>query len=150
MSNVEQQLKQQISAGRIIFDSGAADRLEKELFRENDGTRVSTSLQSLVLKLSQLVNTHIRVSSLVRSSQGHHGEGRAVDLGNEEIAGLLLPQVATTAQISELRIDELIFDASVARKYNRNEWNYDQGRKHNYDEATLNQHKDHIHFSVKI
>jgi hypothetical protein len=82
-------------------------------------------------------------------SAGHHGSGRAVDIGNEEIAGSLLPQVATDAQVAALKIDELIFDATVAGQSPRNKWNYDRGVKHNYDSATLDDHRDHIHFAVK-
>ena len=109
---------------------------------------MTANLQSLVLELSKLVSSHIRISSLVRGS-GHHGTGRAVDIGNENIAGSLLPKVAKSAQVAALKIDELIFDAGVAGESDRNKWNYDQGKKHNYDDATLKQHKNHIHFSVK-
>ena len=132
MSDTVKQLEDQIEARRIIFDGGAAARLEKELLGRNDGTRVTPALQLLVLRLSRLVVSHIRVSSLVRT-RGHHGEGRAVDLGNEEIAGFLLPQVATASQVAALGIDELIFDAAVVGRPDRNEWNYDQGRKHVYE-----------------
>jgi hypothetical protein len=61
----------------------------------------------------------------------------------------LLPGIATDEMVEELNIDELIFDASVAGKANRNEWNFDQGEKHNFNAVTLNQHKNHIHFAVK-
>lgn len=44
---------------------------------------MTPALQALVLELSRLAQ--IRISSLIRGS-GHHGMGRAVDIGNEEIA----------------------------------------------------------------
>ncbi len=147
MSNVVTDLKAQIAAGKIIFDAGEEDKLEKELLGQNTGTRVTAKLQSLVLELSKRVSSKIRVSSLVRSG-GTHGAGRAVDVGNEEIAGGLLPQVATPAEVAALNIDDIIFDAQVAGKTDRNHWNYNAGIKHNFDKPTLDAHEDHIHFSV--
>lgn len=142
---VVEQLTAQIAAGRIIFD---AARLKNQLLGLGRGTRVTRKLQALVLQLSRLASPNIRISSLVRSA-GHHGAGRAVDIGNEEIAGSLLALVATDAQVAALEIDELIFDATVAGQSPRNKWNYDRGAKHNYNSATLDDHKDHIHFAVK-
>jgi hypothetical protein len=145
---VVEALKAQIAAGKIIFDAPNETRLKNQLLGLNNGTRVTGKLQSLVLELSRLAARQIRISSLVRSS-GHHGSGRAVDIGNEEIAGALLPQVATDAKVAALAIDELIFDATVAGESPRNKWNYDRGVKHNFNAATLDQHRDHIHFAVK-
>ncbi|PJG54654.1 hypothetical protein CVM73_13400 [Bradyrhizobium forestalis] len=140
-----QTLQQQINAGRIIFDSAT---LKNELLGLNTGTKVSPKLQALVLKISQLVPV-IRISSLVRSGTGsHHTEGRAVDIGNEEIAGGLLPLIATADQVVQLGIDELIFDAAILHEADRNKFNFDQGAKHNFNESTLNQHGNHIHFAV--
>jgi hypothetical protein len=138
-------LKAQIDAGRIIFDP-PPNTLKKELLGENDGTQATELLQKLVLEVSTLQK--IRISSIVRTA-GHHGEGRAFDVGNEEIAASLLPVIATDAKVAEFRIDEIIFDATVAGQGDRNLWNYDVGLRHNYDSATLNQHKNHIHFAVK-
>lgn len=147
MSAVDE-LKQQIRVGRIVFDPppSTSARLRQELLGENNGTQVTPLLQRLVLELSRL--NGIRISSIIRDS-GHHGAGRAVDIGNEKIAGTLLPIVATDDNVQELDIDELIFDASVAGAGDRNRWNYDRGQKHDYNRATLNGHRDHIHFSVK-
>jgi hypothetical protein len=138
----------QIAAGKIIFDAPNETRLKGPLLGLNNGTRVTGKLQSLVLELPRLAPRRIRISSLVRSS-GHHGSGRVVDTGNEEIAGALLPQVATDARVAALAIDELIFDATVAGESPRNKWNYDRGVKHNFNAATLDQHRNHIHFAVK-
>lgn len=148
--SVVDDLRAQINNGRIIFDGPAsrAERLRAELLGENAGTKVTGRLQKLVLELSKL--EIIRVSDLVRAGNGsHHGAGRAVDIGNEDIASALLPVVATDTKVQELGIDELIFDASVAGEADRNLWNYDGGQKHDFSASTLNEHRDHIHFSVK-
>ena len=140
-----QTLQQQINAGKIIFDS---HELKSELLGLNTGTKVTAKLQALVLAVSKLAPV-IRISWLVRSGTGsHHTEGRAVDIGNEEIAADLLPQIATADKIAAFGIDELIFDASVLHEADRNKFNFDQGAKHNFNETTLNQHGNHIHFAV--
>ena len=135
-------LKKHIEKEKIKFDKPS---LEKELLGENDGEKVTPKLQKPVLHLADTVGSHIRISSLVRGS-GHHGKGRAVDIGNEDIADDILPEILPL--VESLSIDEIIFDAAVASKPNRNEWNHDRGNKHDYDVATLNKHKDHIHLSV--
>ena len=150
MTDLNHEVEKQIAAGKIIFDTGSATRLKSELLRQNTGTKITEKVQTLVIELSKLATPHLRISSLVRSDGGHHGLGRAVDVGNEEIAATLLPQVATDSQVAALRIDELIFDAAVAGQADRNHWNYDQGAKHAYGSATLDQHRNHIHFSVKL
>ncbi len=146
--SVVDQLKAQIQSGEITFDPPAAttDRLRKELLGENAGTTITPLLQQLILEISKLKS--IRISSIIRN-EGHHGTGRAFDIGNEGIAAGLLPQVATDAMVDALKIDEIIFDAAVASQNDRNMWNYDNGKKHPYDAATLGEHKDHIHFAVK-
>ena len=146
--SVVEDLNAQITAGRIIFDppSSTAARLKTELLGDNDGIMVSELLQTLVLEVSKLQK--IRISSIIRT-EGHHGSGRAFDVGNEDIAALLLPAIATDAKVQKLNIDEIIFDATVAGQSDRNHWNYDVGQKHNYNSATLDQHKNHIHFAVR-
>ena len=140
-------LKSQINARKITFEppSGTSERLKKELLGENEGTKVTALLQELILEISKLNN--IRISSIIRA-EGFHGSGRAFDIGNEEIAGTLLPIVATDDKVQQLKIDEIVFDAGVAGESARNKWNYDAGKKHNYDNATLEEHKNHIHFAV--
>lgn len=138
------ELKQQIKDKKIIFDK---PELEKELLGENAGTtKVTLTLQELVLAVSKLKS--IRISSIIRQ-EGHHGTGRAFDVGNEEIAKELLPSIATDAQVKSLKIDEIIFDAQVAGESDRNKWNYNEGTKHPYEEKILDKHKNHIHFAVK-
>jgi hypothetical protein len=146
--SVVDDLRAQIIAGRITFDppAGVSARLRKELLGESVGIKASELLQKLVLEVSNLQK--IRISSIVRN-EGHHGEGRAFDVGNEDIAAMLLPAIATDAKVHELKIDEIIFDATVAGPSDRNHWNYDVGQRHNYNSATLDQHKNHIHFAVK-
>lgn len=149
--SVVDDLREQITSGRIIFDNaqpGQRARLRRELLGENAGTKVTRALQSLALEVSKL--QRIRISSIIRSgSSSRHVVGRAFDVGNEEIAGDLLPQIATDERVEEFGIDEIIFDAGVAGEANRNRWNYDNGHRHSYDSATLTQHNNHIHFAVR-
>jgi hypothetical protein len=149
--SVVDDLRVQISAGRIIFDPPAEtrQRLRKELLGENPGAvKVTESLQQLVMEVSRL--SPIRISDILRpGTSSHHARGRAFDVGNEEIGVALLPNIATDARVAALGIDEIIFDARVAGEGDRNKWNYDRGRRHNYSASTLNRHSNHIHFAVK-
>lgn len=148
MSDLVNKLKDQIASCKIIFDHNSAE-LEKQLLGESSGLKVTEKLQYLVYKLAAIASPHIRISSIIRyGDPGHHGLGRSFDMGNEEIAAALLGQIATDAKIAELNIDELIFDAGKANQTDRNKWNYDRGSKHPYDDNTLSNHQDHIHFSV--
>ncbi|HYE17544.1 MAG TPA: hypothetical protein VEA69_03815 [Tepidisphaeraceae bacterium] len=142
-ADLTQKLKEQIDAGKIKFDS---DDLRKQLLLESTGTQVTALARQLVLELAKTVGTFIKISSLVRSS-GHHGSGRAVDVGNEDVAASLLPTVVT--KVADWKIDEIIYDAGGATLQARNKWNYDQGAKHEYDATTLADHQNHIHFAVK-
>jgi hypothetical protein len=143
---VVDKLKANIAAGKIIFDKPA---LENELLGLNAGTKVTPKLQALVLKLCDMTPV-IRISSLVRPAAGsHHAEGRAVDIGNEEIAAALLPQIATAQQVGALGIDELIFDARRINPANDpNKFNFDEGKKHDFNPGTISDHGNHIHFAV--
>lgn len=149
--SVVDDLREQIEAGRIIFDNaspGQGARLRRELLGQNAGTKVTRALQTLALEVSRL--QRIRISSIIRTgSSSRHIVGRAFDVGNEEVAGALLPEIATDERVEEFGIDEIIFDARVAGESNRNRWNYDNGHRHNFDSATLTQHNNHIHFAVK-
>ena len=146
--SVVDDLRDQISAGRIIFDNNSA-RLRRELLGENAGTvKVKPSLQRLALELSRV--SRIRISDILRpGTASHHARGRAFDLGNEEIAEALLPHISTDEMVEAFNIDEIIFDAGVAGLEDRNEWNYDRGLKHNFSNGTLATHRNHIHFAVK-
>lgn len=137
-------LEAQIASGRIVFDAGKP-MLKGELLGQNTGQKVTEKLQTLVLRLSEISDNPIRVSSLIRTGS-NHGLGRAVDIGNEEIAGVLLPKIVPL--VGELVIDQIIFDATVAGKPDRNHWNHLAGVRHSYNSATLDDHKDHIHFAV--
>lgn len=149
--SVVDDLRAQIDAGRIIFDPPATTsrRLRRELLGENDGAvKVTERLQRLVLEVSRL--SQIRISDILRpGTSSHHARGRAFDVGNEEIGGTLLPNISTDARVKALNIDEIIFDARIAGQSDRNRWNYDQGRRHNYSPSTLARHGNHIHFAVK-
>jgi hypothetical protein len=148
MAGVIEKLQSLIAEGRIIFDTSSAARLKDELLGRNAGTRISPKAQALVCELCRVAPGPLRISSIVRDA-GHHGEGRAVDIGNEEVAEDLLPLVATDARVTELGIDEIIFDANIAGEDDRNKWNYDRGLKHDYNTDTLSQHGNHIHFAVR-
>lgn len=144
LSSTIASLAAQIANGKIIFDANKPN-LRSELLAQNTGQKVTEKLQELVLRLSQISAAPIRVSSLIRAGS-KHGLGRAVDIGNEEIAGLLLPEVVPL--VGELSIDQVIFDATVAGRPNRNEWNYLGGTPHAYNSDTLDGHRDHIHLAV--
>ena len=161
-SEVVKQLKQQIAAGKIIFDGPwyTADRLGKELLGKNWGTRVTERLQELVLDLSKTVSTQIRISSLIRRTEGsYHKVGQAVDIGNEEIASSLLPIIATDGKVMSMGIDAIIFDTQrpngpAKTLAERNKWNYKSGVKSwppYYTDAFFKEvpHWNHIHFAVK-
>ncbi|MBY0279527.1 hypothetical protein K2Z84_29690 [Candidatus Binatia bacterium] len=140
-------LKAKISEGRIIFDpTQPPNKLRDELLGASSGTKVTETLQKLVLAVCELAK--IRISSIVRN-EGLHGQGRAFDVGNEDVAKTILPILATDAKVAALDIDEIIFDATVAGESSRNKWNYDQGSKHDFDATTLDKHRDHVHFGVK-
>ncbi|HEX8556898.1 MAG TPA: hypothetical protein VF668_02290 [Pyrinomonadaceae bacterium] len=149
--SVVDDLRGQISAGRIIFDAPASKsaRLRRELLGQNAGpVKVTESLQRLALELSR--HGQIRISDVLRpTGQSNHARGRAFDVGNQEIARTLLPLIATDEVVGEFNIDEIIVDARVAGQADRNHWNYDRGEKHDFNAATLNDHRDHIHFAVK-
>lgn len=142
MPGTVEELEAHIESGQISFDPDKPN-LEKELLGTSSGTNATAKLQELVVKLADTAK--IRISSIIRTG-GHHATGRAVDIGNEDIAGALLPTAVT--KIAAWNIDEIIFDAGGATLVLRNKWNYDQGVKHSYNAATLDQHKDHIHFAV--
>lgn len=147
-ASIGELLQQQINQEKIVFDPDKPN-LKDELLGNNAGAKVTVKLQALVLALSKLSPQPIRISELLRTTgDSHHVAGRAVDIGNEEIATSLLPLVATDTKVSQLGIDEIIFDAAVAGESDRNKWNYDIGAKHSYDAATLDKHKNHIHFAV--
>lgn len=149
--SVVEELRAQIQARRIIFDNnvpGKAARLRRELLGQNAGTKVTPRLQALALEVSKLVPV-LRISSIIRTgSSSRHIVGRAFDVGNEEVARDLLPQIATDARVAQFGIDEIIFDARLAGETDRNRFNYNDGRKHDYDVGTTNEHRDHIHFAV--
>jgi hypothetical protein len=149
--SVVDDLRAQITAGRIIFDNnepGKGARLRRELLGQNAGTKVTPRLQTLALEVSRLVPI-LRISSIIRSgSSSRHVVGRAFDVGNEEVARELLPQIATDARVAQFGIDEIIFDARRAGETDRNRFNYNEGRRHNYDPGTLAEHRDHVHFAV--
>lgn len=140
---VIQRLTDQIANKKITFQD---PRFKTMLL----GNGVTAKLQFLVLKLSELASP-IEISSVVRGGDaGHHGTGRAVDVGNEmEIATALLSKVANQQLVDALHIDEIIFDAARIGAANSQQWNFDRGQPHEFDGRTMGQHGNHIHFAVK-
>lgn len=141
-SDTVKALEKHIENNKIKFDRAS---LKDELLGANSGTKITQNAQKLALHLADTVGTHIRISSIIRNS-GHHGSGKGLDIGNEEIAAEILGEVVPL--VSALEINEIIFDATVAGKQDRNHWNHDNGQPHTYDDATLDDHKDHVHFAV--
>ncbi len=143
---VVEQLKQKIAEKKITFEPSRPE-LESELLQQNSGVHISDKLQSLVLELAKASPDPILIRELVRIGIDDHGAGRAVDIGRD-VAGKLLPAVATAAKVGEFGIYEITFDAGGADLAERNKWNFKDGVKFTYDDTTLNNHKTRIHFSV--
>jgi hypothetical protein len=143
---VVEQLRQKIAEKKITFEPSRPE-LESELLQENSGVHITAKLQSLVLELAKASPDPILISELLRIGIDAHGAGRAVDIGRD-VAGKLLPLVATAAKVGQLGIDEIIFDMGGADLAERNKWNFKDEVKFSYDETTLNNHKTRIHLSV--
>ncbi len=89
----------------------------------------------------------IQLSALKCNHQptGLHGVGRAIDIGNEEIAPILVPALNANSQV--LEIDELIYGNALVGN-DRNYYNLKKGLHFNYSTALLDEHKNHIHVGV--
>ncbi|MGF1463105.1 MAG: hypothetical protein ACFB2Z_08055 [Maricaulaceae bacterium] len=155
MKDVEKQIQDYILKGVIIFDHGRENILKNELLAKNSGVRISEKLQLVVADIAELIvqknqpKHHLRISSIVRGvGPSHHSTGRAVDIGNENIAPIIMPEIALPKKVSSLSIDEIIIDAGLFGYKNRNIWNFDKGSPHIYDARTLNYHRNHIHIAV--
>lgn len=118
---------------------------------ENTGTRVPVNdkLLAVILQIRvQFPNTPLRISSLTTGEHGkgcgtssHHYEGRAVDIGNDEIAPTIIPWMYANKDV--LGLDELFIRPMPAPA---------KPLKGGIDCACSNaqsSHGDHIHFSVK-
>lgn len=143
---INAQLQQKIDEQKITFEAGKP-RLREQLLRTNSGPVITPKLQSLVLTLATLSPDPIQISEFPQATDDPDA-GRAVTIGNEDIAGRLLPLVANPEQVAKLDIGKIIFDASVAGQSDRNMWNYSSGTQHSYDLATLGAHRTDIYFSV--
>jgi hypothetical protein len=146
--SIEARLQQALDQGKITFEPGKA-YLREQLLRKNSAPLITPRLQSLVLALATLSQDPIRISELLQTTgDDDHVNGRAVAIGNEEIAARLLPSVTTAEQVTKLGISKIIFDAAVAGQVDRNIWNFDFGVPHPYDDATLGAHRTDIYFAV--
>jgi hypothetical protein len=145
-------LREQIAAGKIRFQAPQEKLKAMLLGKPEDGVSVTSKLQRLVFHLATITDTFIEVSSIIRpaSAGSLHKAGRAIDLGNENIAPSLLPKVAIQSVVDQFGIDEVIFDARKMGVDNPNRFNFNQGHPHAFDVGTINEHGDHIHFAVKV
>lgn len=139
-------LREHIASGKIRFQS-PKETLKNMLLGREEGS-AKASLRRLVLHLASVVDTFIEISSIMRDSPGSlHHTGHAVDIGNETVAGALLPKVAIQPVVDEFGVDEIIFDArKIGQKTNR--FNFNDGRPFSFGDAAINDHGDHIHFAV--
>lgn len=141
-------LREHIANGKIRFQP-PKDKLRGMLLGTGNDGSATPRLRRLVLHLASVVDTFIEISSIVRPGGGSfHKTGQAVDIGNEEVAGKLLPKVAIQSVVDQFEIDEIIFDSrKIGAKTNR--FNFNEGRPFVFDDATINEHGNHIHFAVK-
>ncbi|MER9526671.1 cell wall hydrolase [Mesorhizobium sp. M0292] len=141
-------LRDHIANGKIRFQP-PKDKFRGMLLGTGTDGSATPSLRRLVLHLASVVDTFIEISSIVRPGGGSfHQLGQAVDIGNEDVAGRLLPKVAIQSVVDSFGIDEIIFDSrKIGQKTNR--FNFDGGSPHSFDDATINDHGNHIHFAVK-
>ncbi|MBB4509566.1 cell wall hydrolase [Rhizobium leguminosarum] len=146
-NDVLQLLRDHIAKGKIRFQS-PKDTLRGMLLGNGQNGSATPALQKLVLHLASVVDTFIEISSIVRPGVGSlHQTGQAVDIGNEGVAGTLLPKVAVQSAVDSFGINEIIFDSrKIGQKTNR--YNFNSGHPFAFDDATINQHGNHIHFAV--
>jgi uncharacterized protein YbaA (DUF1428 family) len=141
-------LREHIASGKIRFQP-PKDKLRGMLLGTGSDGSATPLLRRLVLHLASVVDTFIEISSIVRpGGDSFHQTGQAVDIGNEDVAGKLLPKVAIQSVVDQFKIDEIIFDSrKIGSKTNR--YNFNEGRPFAFDDATINEHGNHIHFAVK-
>ncbi|PDT50846.1 MULTISPECIES: cell wall hydrolase [Sinorhizobium] len=146
--DVVELLREHISNGKVRFQPPKDKFRGMLLGTGHDGSAVPP-LRRLVLHLASVVDTFIEISSIVRPNGGSfHQVGQAVDIGNEDVAEKLLPKVAIQSVVDRFGIDEIIFDSrKIGHKTNR--FNFNGGRPFAFDDATINQHGNHMHFAVR-
>lgn len=118
--------------------------------KDIDSGIASTDLIRLMLAIVEKANIIIRPSVIKTGHNdctngggtSNHFSGNAVDIGNEEVAPQLVPWLTTNS--AALGINELIINPVPAGGSTLS-----QGKPHTYNTATMNDHKDHIHVSVK-
>lgn len=135
----------------ITYDPGARKPLEElaagrqaSVPAQGTTTNVSAVLLGLLLKMSE-DGIPLRIGALTtgtHSPGSYHYIGKAVDIGNEEEASRIMPFVFNNRD--QYQINEMIHAYPPAGTQN-----LDNGQPFKYDQATLNDHKGHIHISVK-
>lgn len=126
--------KPQSNGVRSDIDSGVA---------KDDLVRLMLAIvekANVVIRPSVIKTGHNDCTNSGRTS--NHFSGNAVDIGNEDVAPQLVPWL--TANSAALGINELIINPVPARGATLY-----QGKPHQYDTPTMNDHRDHIHVSVK-
>jgi peptidoglycan hydrolase-like protein with peptidoglycan-binding domain len=142
-----QELEALKSSRRLAFKTAS---IREQMFGAGlSGAQVNTALQDLVIRLTKISPVKITITDVLReSSRSHHSSGHAVDIRSWQ-AREILSAIGNQETVSRLRIDDLIYDAGVVDETDRSLWNFNGGRRHQFSEKILNEHKDHIHVSVR-
>lgn len=134
-----------VAAKKILVDSSNPTNDVK------NGVVQETTLRT-VITVAEYANSKggaIRISVF---KSGHkagtwHEKGYAFDIGNEELAKILMPWLKENSK--SLKLNELIFDNNTAGvNRSSNYYNLDEGVPHNYNSSTLAGHRDHIHIAT--
>lgn len=151
VQELARQIIQKADEGRITFDPGVREIFEAVANGQpanttcgNAGTPSvvpKASILQLILDVAAQTNIPpMRISAFTdacHTSGSHHYQGRAIDIGNEEIAGALMPYLFTNRD--RLKIDDLFFDPLP-------QYTVDNGVPFG---RTVGGHSNHIHVSTK-
>lgn len=136
-----------LESGRVTFDN-EADRRDVETGSgscgNGSGETVSLNIKTLRLMDYILNNTSasLRIGSVIsghRCNRALHPLGRAIDIGNEEVAGVVLPKVFAARE--QLDINEMYFNGAGLEAYTMDDSVSSPGLK-------VSGHDDHIHIGV--
>ncbi|MDQ5943415.1 MAG: hypothetical protein QG675_183, partial [Patescibacteria group bacterium] len=122
VQELARQILQKADEGRITFDPGTRETFQAVADGQpaptdcgNAGTPSvvpKASILQLILDVASQTNIPpMRISAFTdacHTSGSHHYQGRSIDIGNEEIAGALMPYLFTNRD--RLKIDDLFFD----------------------------------------
>lgn len=141
----------------IIFDGRTGGRVRNSFVQASeDGTaslytrngprvEVSSALLGVILRIANRTGMPtVRISSLTTGSHSinsTHYSGQGVDIGNESIAGQVIPFVYQNR--GNFNIHELIYASPPG-----NTQNLKFGQPYSYPSGTIDSHADHIHIST--